>query len=202
MEPDLDAGSRHRAIAAACDDRGQGYGRFRARHNDANGAFELGRQYHCQPRKQFASQSPVPVAVSASGNPLMRFIVDGVHDSRGWIPWVSHTVVPISGADGTKTIECVLSFDGGSTCTTETDTVKLDSTAPLVSIASPVSSGNPADTVTGACPDSGSGTRSVRLEITSIDGGGSRYYWDGSVWTPNQLSCEATLSADKWSLAL
>ena len=61
----------------------------------------------------FTEQNPIPVEVTASGSPDIRFKVDGVADGRGWMPYAHSTTVSVP-AEGAHTVVCEFSFDNGA----------------------------------------------------------------------------------------
>jgi len=147
----------------------------------------------------FTGQNPVPVDVMATGSPTVRFKVGQEIDSRGWMPYVASTEVPVPSGDGLKTVDCQLSFDGGATVwRTASDDITLDTTNPVVGINSP-DSGYPLNagivSISGSAYDASSGIAETSVRLRRADG----KCWTGSAWTSLDTWLSPSTHAPDWS---
>lgn len=95
----------------------------------------------------YTSESTLAVASDVPGAALMRFSAD----STSWTEWASYaatTTISLSPGDGTRTVEGQFKKSAGGSAFTTSDTVILDTEAPVTGITSPANNNMVEGTVT------------------------------------------------------
>jgi hypothetical protein len=140
----------------------------------------------------YTASTQVPAQLAYSGATHVRWSVDGTASTE-WAPVSQDVTVTLPSGDGTKTVTFEFSADGQNSAFRVDEQIALDMTAPTLGIDAPASGFDyrtPKLVLQWSVADDLSGGERSWITIEQ----GSRY-WNGSGWSVEPVSVEATPGA-------